>query len=254
MKSPLCWVGGKSRLAKTIIQEIPEHTTYCEAFAGACWVLLAKEQSKFEVINDLNSDLIDFYRVLQNHLEEFTRQFRFLLCSREWFEDWKRQLPAGGLTDIQRAARFYFVQRLGFGGKVVGRVFGASVARPPRINLLRIEEELSEIHLRMARVTIENLPWEQFLTRYDSPGTFYYLDPPYVGFEQYYGKGMFSRDDFARLADVLAQIEGRFILSLNDVPEARETFKAFNLQEVKTSYSMNVEAQKRVGELLIKNF
>ena len=59
-----------------------------------------KEPSKYEVINDLDSELIIFYRVLQNHLEEFLKQFRWLLCSREWFEDWQRQQQAGGITDI----------------------------------------------------------------------------------------------------------------------------------------------------------
>ncbi|MCE5334004.1 MAG: DNA adenine methylase, partial [Desulfobacteraceae bacterium] len=120
MKSPLCYIGGKSRLAKAIVAEIPEHTTYCEVFSGACWVFFAKEPSRYEIINDINSDLVAFWRVVQNHLEEFFRQFKYLLVSREWFEDWKRQAVAGGLTDIQRAARFYYLQRCGFGGRVVG--------------------------------------------------------------------------------------------------------------------------------------
>ena len=115
-----------------------------------------KEPSKYEVINDLDSELIVFYWVLQNHLEEFLKQFRWLLCSREWFEDWQRQQQAGGLTDIQRVARYYYLQLLCFAGRVKNRTFGLD--RRPRINLLRLEEELSEVHLRLATVTIENLP------------------------------------------------------------------------------------------------
>lgn len=252
MKSPLCYIGGKSRLAQTVIQEIPEHQTYAEVFAGAGWVFFAKETSRFEVINDINSELVAFYRVLQNHCEEFCRQFRFLLCSREWFHDWKNQLTAGGLTDIQKAARFYYVQRLGYGGKVVGRVFGKSVARLPRINLLRLEEELSEIHLRLTRVTIENLPWEDFLRRYDQPETFFYLDPPYWGCEDFYGPN-FSHKDFSRMAERLGTLKGRFILSLNDVAEVRDVFKAFNVREVKTAYSAATNRFKPVTELLISN-
>ncbi len=148
MQSPLAYVGGKSRLAKTIVAKIPDHMAYCEVFAGAGWVFFRKEPSKYEVINDLDDDLICFYRVLQNHLEEFLRQFRWLLSSRKLFEDWKRQQKAGGLTDIQRAARYYYLQRLCFGGRVKNRTFGAGPMRRPRINLLRIEEELSEVHLR----------------------------------------------------------------------------------------------------------
>ena len=121
MNSPLAYIGGKSKLAKTIIDMMPEHKSYCEVFAGAAWVFFKKAVSKYEVINDLDSDLVVFYRVLQNHLEEFLRQFKWLLSSREWFEDWKRQQAAGGLTDIQRAARYYYLQRLCFGGRVKGR-------------------------------------------------------------------------------------------------------------------------------------
>jgi len=85
MKSPLCWMGGKSRLASQIVALIPEHQAYAEVFAGAAWVFFTKPESKFESINDLNSDLVVFYRVLQYHVEEFCRQFKFLLSSREWF-------------------------------------------------------------------------------------------------------------------------------------------------------------------------
>lgn len=69
MKSPLCWMGGKSRLAKRIVDLIPEHQAYAEAFAGGAWVFFTKQESKYESINDVNSDLVAFYRVLQYHEE-----------------------------------------------------------------------------------------------------------------------------------------------------------------------------------------
>ena len=179
INSPLQYIGGKSRLAKTIIARIPAHDTYCEVFAGACWVFFQKEPSKYEIINDLDSELVAFYRVLQNHLEEFLRQFRWLISSREWFEDYKRQSDAGGLTDIQRAARFYYVQRHAFAGRPRNPSFGSNPLNHPRINLLRMEEELSAVHLRLCRVTVENLPWEVLIERFDRPTTVLYLDPPY---------------------------------------------------------------------------
>lgn len=175
MNSPLAYIGGKSRLAKTIIDMIPEHKAYCEVFAGAAWVFFRKEPSKYETINDLDSDLVCFYRILQNHLEEFLKQFRWLLTSRQWWEEWKRQQEAGGLTDIQRAARYYYLQRMCFGGRVKNRTFGTNQLHRPRINLLRMEEELSEVHLRLATVTIENLAWHEFIKRYDKPETFFTL-------------------------------------------------------------------------------
>ncbi len=253
-KSPLCWIGGKSLLAKTIILCIPPHETYCEAFAGAGQVFFRKPESRYETLNDLNGDLVTFYRVLKNHLEEFCRQFKWMLASREWWEDWTRQLAAGGLTDIQRAAMFYYLQRLGFGGKVVGRTFGSGPQMRPRVNLLRLEEELSEAHLRLTRANIERLPYGEFLTRYDRPSTFFYLDPPYWGMEGYYGKELFSREDFASLASQLAGIEGKFLLSLNDVPEVRGIFAAFRIEAVATRYSCSRSTNKQVGEVLISNY
>ena len=253
-RSPLCWIGGKSLLAAEVIKRIPDHETYCEVFAGAAWVLFRKEPSRCEVINDINGDLVTFYRVLQHHLEEFCRQFKWCLASREWWEDWNRQLAAGGLTDIQRAARFYYVQRMCFGGKVAGRSFGSSPRQRPRINLLRLEEDLSEAHLRLARVTIERLSWVEFIPRYDRPGTFLYLDPPYWGVEGFYGKGLFAREDFARLAGLLAGVQGKFLLSLNDTPGVRETFRAFEIESVQTRYSVSRQETTAAREVFIRNY
>lgn len=254
MDSPLRWVGGKSKLADRIVSLIPPHRQYGEAFAGAGWVFFRKEPSRVESLNDINSDLVGFYRVLQHHLEEFCRQFKWLLSSREWFEDFQRQQQAGGLTDIQRAARFYYLQRHCFGGKVTGQTFGVSPDNPPPINLLRIEEELSAVHLRLAGVKIEHLDWREYLRRYDGPETFFFLDPPYFGSEDYYGKGLFARSDYAELAGILAGLKARFLLTLNDAPEIRETFAAFRQREARTRYSVARDETMAAGEILIMNY
>jgi len=131
MDSPLCYIGGKSQLASQIIEKIPEHNSYIECFAGAAWVFFRKTPSKYEVINDRDGDLVSFYRVLQNHLEEFVKQFKWLVTSRQWWTEWNAQLETGGLTDIQRAARYYYVQRQCFGGRVRGRTFGTAPDHAP---------------------------------------------------------------------------------------------------------------------------
>lgn len=252
MNSPLAYIGGKSRLAKVIIEKFPEHKAYCEVFAGAAWVFFRKQQLKYETINDLDSDLVRFYRVLQNHLEEFLKQFKWLLASREWFEDWSRQQQAGGLTDIQRAARYYYLQRLCFGGRVKGRTFGATPMDRPRINLIRMEEELSEVHLRLSRVSIENLPWDDFLKRYDRKESFFFLDPPYYSTPVY--KHNFELDDFEKLAKALTKIQGKFLLSLGDHSEMRRVFSDFNVESVTLQYSVSQKKPTVGKELIITNY
>ncbi len=253
MNSPLAYIGGKSKLSKQIISYIPEHKIYCEVFSGGAWVFFRKEPSRVEAINDLDSELIAFYRVVQNHLEEFLRQFKWLLTSREWFNDWKNQLDAGGLTDIQKAARYYYVQRLAFGGKVRGRSYGVEIdGRSPRINLLRLEEEMSAIHLRLSSVRIENLPWQKVIEKYDQPETFFYCDPPYYLCPDY--KHNFNLKDFQELAGALKDIKGKFILSINDHPEIRNVFHRFHQKSVSLLYTVASKEPVEAAELIYSNF
>ena len=179
MPNPIIpWIGGKRRLAKTILPLFPDHECYVEPFCGAGALFFLKEPSQTEVINDINSELVNLYRVVQHHLEEFIRQFKWALVSRELFK-WLQETPTQILTDIQRAARFYYLQKLAFGGKVESQTFGTSTTCAPKLNLLRIEEDLSAAHLRLARTLIEHLDWQRCIIKYDRPFTLFYLDPPY---------------------------------------------------------------------------
>lgn len=130
-----------------------------------------------EVLNDLNGDLVTLYRVVQNQLEEFVRQFKWALSSRQIFE-WQKMTRPETLTDIQRAARFFYLQQHAFGGKVAGQTFGTA-ATGPAIDLLRIEENLSAAWQRLAGTYAENLSWLACAERYDRAHTFLSMDPPY---------------------------------------------------------------------------
>ncbi len=252
-KSPLAWVGGKSLLTSTIIPLIPPHTCYVEVFAGAAWVLFRKPESKSEIINDINGELVTLYRVLQNHKQAFVDYFANWLVSRADFERLKRIDPTT-LTDIQRAARFFYLVKLSFGTKAVGQTFGVASTTKPRINLLELDADLETAHQRLARVFVENRPYTEILKLHDTPSTFFYLDPPYWDCEDVYGKGLFTKDDFTRLRDVLARAKGKWMVSINDVPQIRALFKSFNIKEVQTKYSLSAGATKPVTELLISNY
>lgn len=252
MKPIVPWIGGKRRLAKEILPLFPEHRCYVEPFAGGAALMFMKEPAACEVINDINGELVNLYRVVKHHLEELMRQFKWALVSRQIFE-WLKAEPTEVLTDIQRAARFYYLQKLSFGGKVKSQTFGTARTAPPRLNLLRMEEDLSDAHLRLSRVYIEHLPWQDCIRRYDSAETLFYLDPPYWGTEGYgVAFGLEQYDEMARLAKT---IKGRMIISANDIPEMRQAFAGLNSKTLDIRYTVGGadRSQAQQHALLIWN-
>lgn len=244
------WMGGKRRLAKHILPLFPEHTCYVEPFCGAAALFFMKEQSKAEVLNDASSDVINLFRVVQHHLEEFIRQFKWALVSRQLFE-WVNDTPPETLTDIQRAARFFYLQQLTFGAKPTGRTFGTSTTTPLRLNLTRIEETLSQAHLRLARATIEHLDWQECIKRYDRDHTLFYLDPPYWGTAGY-GED-FGFDQYKSMAELAKTSKGRFVISINDHPDMLDVFSGFDMHEVSFRHTVGGRGGKKVKELIVCN-
>lgn len=247
------WVGGKRRLAPQIMATLPEHTCYVEPFCGAAALFFAKPPVKVEVLNDINSELVSLYRVVQNHLDEFVKQFRWALASRELY-GWLQATPPATLTDIQRAARFYYLMKCGFGGKVQGQTFGTATTAKSRLNLLRMEEDLSAVHLRLHQVHIEHLPWAECLARYDRPHTLFYMDPPYFGTEGY---GVdFGLEEYARMAELMRGMKGKAVVSVNDIPQMREAFAGLAMKRLATNYTVGASGQGRgeKWELLIRNY
>lgn len=216
------WLGGKRRLADKLIPLFPPHECYVEVFAGgAALYFLRPVPANVEVLNDINGELTNLYRVVQHHLEEFVRQFKWALSSRQIFK-WHQMANPETLTDIQRAARFFYLQHHAFGGKVDGQNYGTATTAPT-INLLRIEENLSAAHLRMASGTnIENLPWLECMKRYDRAHTFFYCDPPYWQTEGY---GVpFEFDQYLLMAEFMKSSKGRVMVSINDHPDIRQAY------------------------------
>ncbi len=246
------WIGGKRRLAKHILPLFPAHTCYVEPFCGAAALYFLKTPSKIEVINDINGELVNLYRVVKHHLEEFVRQFKWALVSRQIYK-WLQDTPEETLTDIQRAARFYYLQKQAFGGKVADHTFGTSTTSAPRFNLLRIEEELSMAHLRLSRTLIEHLDWHQCIERYDRPHTLFYCDPPYWGTEGYGVE--FGLENYDHMAELARSTKGKMIISVNDIPEMRQAFNGLNMQSVDISYNLKVTGKPSPKkELVICNF
>ena len=232
------YLGGKRNLAErlcAIIAAVP-HRTYVEPFVGMGGVFLRREvRPPVEVINDISGDVANLFRIVRKHHDALVEELSWLLASRDEF-DRQRKVDPATLTDIERAARFIYLQRLSFGGKVVSRSFGVSTSSPARFNLVTLRDRLRDLHQRLAPVTIERLPYADIIARYDTPGTLFYLDPPYWDCEADYGPGVFGRADFDLLAEQLAGIAGRFVLSINATEGAREAFDRFRIEEVDVTY------------------
>jgi len=248
------WLGGKKALHQAIIAKIDRiaHETYVEPFVGMGGVFLRRVwRPRCEVANDLNGEITNLFRILQRHYPQFMEVMRFQITSRREFERLRGCDPAS-LTDLERAARFLYLQRLAFGGRVEG-VFGVASGRPARFSLSRLEPLLDAAHSRLDGVVFENLPWQDVLARWDSDKTLFYLDPPYWGGEGDYGKGLFSRDHYAEMAEILRNIKGAFILSINDVPEIRAIFDGFEIDAVTLTYTVSKSGSTEAQELIVSN-
>lgn len=250
------YIGGKRNLARRLVQRINAvpHTTYAEVFVGMGGVFFRRDhRPAAEVINDWSEDVSTFFRVLQRHYQPFMDMLRWQVTTRAGFEK-LAAMPPESLTDLERSARFLYLQRLAFGGKVSGRNFGVALDRPARFDVTKLGPMIEAAHERLAGVVIERLDWSAFLSRYDRRRTLFYLDPPYFGCERDYGEGMFDRAAFERMARQLGQIRGRFILSLNDHPQVRETFAAFNIEAVGVRYTVGgAKAAAEAREVIISN-
>ena len=203
------YLGGKRNLAATICSRIQatEHTTYAEVFFGMGGVFFRRSNPvKVEVINDINKDVITLLRMAQRHHDALCEMIKFHVAARSEFER-LQEIDPESLTDLERAARFLFLQRTGFGGRLDGRSFGVSKTLSSRFNASNVKSALEDAQERLRHVVLECLPWQSFLRRYDHRGMLFYLDPPYCGFENSYGKGLFEQDDFLAMSQILQTIK-----------------------------------------------
>lgn len=248
------WPGGKRRLAKILLPifDSRKHTTYVEPFAGGASMLFMRQPADVEALNDINSDVVNLYRVIKHHPAEFLRQFDWTINSRQLYE-WAKETPGEILTDIQKAARFYYLQKLAFGGKVSSRTFGISPSSPPRLNPTRIEADLSQAHYRLCRVWVESLPWQKCITRWDRPFTLFFLDPPYWQTEGY---GVdFPWSEYEALAAAMTDMQGSAVLTINDHPEIRKLFKGFKSMSTPITYTIaGGDKGKQAKELIYCNW
>ncbi|HWP96391.1 MAG TPA: DNA adenine methylase [Syntrophomonadaceae bacterium] len=249
MNSFISWIGGKNYLKKVIAAKIPVNLErYVEVFGGAAWVLFYRNRyATTEIYNDFDSNLTNLFRCVKYHGQELQRELMWVLNSREVFDDYRAQLQICGLTDIQRAARFFLLIRLSYGSNV--RTYGCV-----KKDVLTMYEYLTRVQGRLSTVIIENKDFENLIKVYDRQNTFFYLDPPYYGTEHYY-QGGFGVSDHERLLKCIQGMKGQFILSYNDCAAVRDLYKGFKIESVSRVHNLRARYSKgeEYKELLISN-
>ncbi len=250
MNSFFAWIGGKNYLKKTIAALMPDSfNRYIEVFGGAAWVLFYRDKyAEMEVYNDYNGDLVNLFRCVKYHCPELQRELSFLLNSRELFNDFRQQ-HTKGMTDIQRAARFYFLLKVSYGSN--GRSYGCI-----KKDISAMTQYLSRIEERLSAVIIERKDFEDLLSVYDRPDAFFYVDPPYYQAEKYY-QVEFNKEDHVRLAKKLHTIQGKFLLSYNNCDFVRELYKDYDMEGITRQHNLMARYKGENNdyrELLILNY
>lgn len=250
LNPPIARMGGKSRLRKKIIERIPEHICYSEPFFGVGWVFFGKPISEVEVVNDVDGELINLFKMLKCHAEEIIRLLNYEISSREAFLEYK-SIDLSKLTEIQRAVRFIYIISQSFASK--GGVYGYGTTKPPAHQIFRLDN-LLELKQRLRNTYIENLDFENIFQKYDRNHTFFFCDPPYFETDGYANK--FQLDEHIKLSKILKNINGKFLLTINDHEKIRELYSGFNIEETKVLYSVSKEAAGRRSfkELIITNY
>lgn len=251
MNSFISWIGGKKALRNKILEQFPEvseYDRYVEVFGGAGWVLFAKEShAPLEVFNDINGKLINLYRCVKYHDEALLKELDWTLVSKEQFLDSREQIEVRGLTDIQRAARYFLLIKGSFGSNL-------SSFSNKNWNVDSSIEYLRRVKERLKSTVIENKDFENIIKTYDRDKTLFYLDPPYYLTEDYYDEE-FTQRDHERVKACLDNIKGKFILSYNDCEFIRQLYSGYCITEVERQNNLvSKSGGGRYKELIIKNF
>lgn len=247
-KPAVTWAGGKSKLLGQILPLIPKHQCYVEPFAGGLAVLLAKERSSIEVVNDVDGDLVNFYRCVRFHQEPLIAELEFVLNSREEFTDFVRQ---PGLTDLQRAARWFYRNRVCFRGASM-ESFGVSPTSPGAASSSRAArmESIRQLSVRLDRVVVERLDWQRCLEVYDRESTFFFMDPPYTACADM-TYSAWTTADVLYFRERLTRLKGRWMVTLNDAPDIRRAFSGCQIVPISRAKGVNVSEERVYKELII---
>ncbi len=258
MRSPISWQGGKGKMRKKLISMFPpSFICYCEAMVGGAWVLftLPKGIAKTEYINDIDDDLITFWRVVRDYNKEFIESFKYTPKSRTVFYQYRdKYVKKDYANDIERAHIFFYLCKMGFGSRMRGPTFGTSSERASSLNYRTLPRIIDKAWERLQDVMIDNKEYPEFVAERDKDTTHFFFDPPYYDTAGY-NSGTWDIKKYMQLSRICADLQGTFLLTINDNPTIRRLFDGFCIHEHEFQYCISkTDNDQIVKELIITNY
>lgn len=247
--------GSKGMLAPWIIEHMPDHRTFVEAFGGSAAVTAQKPKSYNEIVNDRDGDIVHFLTTLRDHPRELAEWCRNTPFSRDLHLKYANQFYAGYRPedDIERAGRFYYTRNTQFAQKYTEiSGFRLSEDRNHAEEYQNRVRQLDEFAERLRDVQVENLDYADLVDRVDRESTLFYFDPPYVDVgDDLYSHGEF---DHERFVDVLEDIDGYWMCSYTDLPRGLEDYPCVSQDRRGTMRAGQGDWEQENTERLVMNF
>lgn len=253
------YIGGKYFLIPVLLGLMPAHKTYVEVFGGSGSFLLNKPESKVEIYNDINSSVVNFFRVLRESPGKLTKLLNKTPFARDEFAVCKRNHELVN-DDIEKARMFFTKTQQSFSGR--GNDWGCSVTKSHAVTFVNKTLKLSEISSRLKKVNVENRDFKFIFKHYiKSADVFAYLDPPYVHSTRTtkndYVYEMTDRDH-EELLELCNQSPAKILISGYDSPLYRKHLKGWNRKKIDvpchSAYSPNIKQKSRRTEVLWYNY
>jgi DNA adenine methylase len=259
MKTPITYYGGKQGMLKHIRPLIPEHDLFCEPFAGGAAVFFDKEPVKVNIINDLNGELINFYKTVVTNIDELRAEVaKTLHCRNQHTHAWYIYNNPDYFSNVQRAWAVFVLSKLGFAGQLSSSFgFDKSEGRNPR--KIRCAKEIFNDDLKtlLERSTIECDCAFKVIKRYDCPQAFHFIDPPYVGSDMGHYSGMFNEQSLNELLELCTILKGKFMLTMypHDKIKQYAERNGWVIHKVDRQVSVcKTEARRRQEEWMVCNY
>jgi len=244
----LRYPGGKTRLRKELLQHVPEHKTYVEPFVGGGSLFFGKKPADKAVISDINEPLVKFYKTVPKLENGISCNFKDKQ-SKEAFEKEKEREPEGPLD---RVCNFLYLNKCSYGGKQDNFAKNTCVRNGKQVGIKRFGKNIDKYKERLGSDNVEilNKDYKTVIEEYDSPNTFFYLDPPYLGPKDVYD---YDEIDHEELKEILENVKGKWLLSIDNHPKIKELYKDFDQKVVSFRYTLGDNRDEK-KELLIANY